>query len=182
MNKLMQYVFILPSFCFLVGCGDSSDKVTLENSTLEQATAAAAGNANAKPILSEPVVASKGQWKEGFGQGNLEYFIDQDDVRFYIGCPTKDGSADANSDVTLHQISSDQDIPKFTIDVNGNSYEGPFDTGSRVGEDNFISLLADLRKGDAVVKFNGKSIRFDKGNVADVVPVFGKKFSCNLDV
>lgn len=178
----MQYVFVLPSFCFLVGCGDGSKQSALENSTLDQVTAAAAGNINAEPILSEPVAAAKGQWKEGFGQGNLEYFIDQEGVRLYIGCPTKDGSADANSDVSLHQLSSDKDITNFTIDVNGNSYEGPFDAGSRVGENNFISLLEDLRKGDAVVKFDGKSVRFSKGNVADVVPVFGEKFECNLAV
>jgi len=33
--------------------------------------------------------AAQGRWTEGFGQGNLEYFIDQDGFRLYIGCPTR---------------------------------------------------------------------------------------------
>ena len=124
--------------------------------------------------------AAQGRWTEGFGQGNFEYFIDQDGVRLYIGCPTKDGSEDAQSSVSLSQLSNSKDIQKFTIDVNGISYDGPFSANSRVGDNNFLSLLENLRKGDAVVKFGGKSIKFPKNNAAKVIPVYGKKFSCNL--
>ena len=124
--------------------------------------------------------AAQGRWTEGFGQGNLEYFIDQDGFRLYIGCPTQDGSADAQSSVSLMQISNDKEIQKFTIDVNGVSYDGPFSADSRVGDNNFLSLLENLRKADAIVKFGGKSIKFPKSNAAKVVPVYGKKFSCNM--
>ena len=124
--------------------------------------------------------AAQGRWMEGFGQGNLEYFIDQDGVRLYIGCPTKDGSADAQSSVSLLQLSNSKDIQNFTIDVNGISYDGPFSADSRVGDNNFLSLLENLRKGDAVVKFGVKSIKLPKNNAAKVIPVYGKKFNCNL--
>ena len=121
-----------------------------------------------------------GIWTEGFGQGNLEYFIDQDGVRLYIGCPTKDGSEDSQSSVSLSHLSNSKDIDKFTIVIKGVSYDGPFSADSRVGDNNFLSLLENLRKGDAVVKFGGKSIKFPKSNAATVIPVYGKKFSCNL--
>lgn len=120
------------------------------------------------------------QWSEGFGQGNLEYFIDKDGVRIYIACPTQDGSPDAQSGVSLYQLSNDANFEKFTIDVNGHSYDGPFSADSRVGDNNFLSLLEDLRKGNAVVKLNGKTIIFPKSNAANVLPVHGEKFSCNL--
>ena len=124
--------------------------------------------------------AAQGRWTEGFGQGNIEYFIDQDDVRLYIACPTKDGNADSQSGVSLYQLNNNKVIKKFTIDVNGISYEGPFNADSRVGDNNFLSLLENLRKGDAVVKFGGRAIKLPKSNAAKVIPVYGKGFSCNM--
>jgi hypothetical protein len=124
--------------------------------------------------------AAQGRWTEGFGQGNIEYFIDQDGVRLYIACPTKEGSADAQSSVSLSQLSNNKEIQKFTVDVNGVSYSGPFSADSRVGDNSFLSLLENLRKGDAVVKFGGKSVKMPKSNSAKVIPAYGKKFSCNL--
>lgn len=126
-------------------------------------------------------VAADGRWTQGFGQGNLEYFIDAQGMRLYIGCPTQDGSADAPSSVALTSVSSSKDVRKFTIKVGGRTYEGPFATDSQVGENNFIALLEDLRKGDAIVSYAGKSLAFPKSNAAQVLPVFGKKgFACNL--
>jgi len=124
--------------------------------------------------------AAQGRWTEGVGQGNLEYFIDQEGIRLYIGCPTEDGSADAQSSVSLSHLSNGKGIRKFAIEVNGVSYDGPFRADSRVGDNNFLSLLENLRKGDAVVRFEGKSIKFPKSNAAKVVPVYGKNFGCNL--
>lgn len=124
--------------------------------------------------------AAQGRWTEGFGQGNLEYFIDQKDVRLYIGCPTQDGSADSQSSVSLSQISTDREAKQFTITVNGVTYDAPFSADSRVGDNNFLSLLENLRKGDAIVKVGNQTIKFPKSNAAKVIPVFGKKFSCNL--
>lgn len=126
-------------------------------------------------------LATEGRWTEGFGQGNLEYFIDKQGLRLYIGCPTEDGGSDSTSSISLYQISGNTDISKFTILVNGITYDAPFEANSRVGTNNFISLLESLHKGNAVVKFGGKSITFPKSNAAKVIPLYGSKnFHCNL--
>ena len=125
-------------------------------------------------------LAADGRWTEGFGQGNLEYFIDQDGMRLYIGCPTQDGSADSKSNIALSRTSDQKRIDKFTINVNGINFDGPFSADSRVDDNNFIALLENIRKGDAIVKFNGKTIKFRKSNAAKIIPVYGNNFSCNL--
>lgn len=130
--------------------------------------------------LCLPVLAAEGRWTEGYGQGNLEYFIDQQGMQLHIGCPTKEGSADAASSVSLRRLSDGKESKKFTISVNGINYDAPFDADSRVGTQNFLSLLEGLRKGNAVIKDGNRSITFPKSNAATVVPVYGKKFSCNL--
>lgn len=130
-------------------------------------------------LLCIPAVAAEGKWTEGYGQGNLEYFIDQKGIRLYVGCPTPEGSADAPSSVSLIETRNDAHIQKFTIQAGGHTFQGPFDTGSRVGENNFVALLAALRKTDAVVKAGNQTITFPKSNAGKVIPT-GRKFICNL--
>jgi hypothetical protein len=133
-------------------------------------------------LVSANSLAAQGHWTEGYGQGNLEYFIDAQGFRLYIGCPTEDGSADAPSSVSLSALSNGSEIDKFTITVNGTTYDAPFSADSRVGANNFLSLLENIRKGDATVRFSGAAISFPKSNAQKVIPVFGKKgFSCNLN-
>ena len=132
--------------------------------------------------LCANVLAAEGRWTEGYGQGNLEYFIDQAGYRLYIGCPTQDGSADSSSLVSLQQLAKASDVAKFTIKVNGIVFEGPFEANSRAGDNNFLALLENIRKADAVVTVAGKTIKFPKSNAAKVVPAYGKKFSCNLSM
>ena len=129
--------------------------------------------------LSIPVLAAQGRWTEGHGQGNLEYFTDSQGYRLYIGCPTKDGSADAYSSVVLSQTKNNAAIKQFTISVNEHTFDGPFEADSRVGTQNFVALIDDLRKADAVVKFAGKSVTFPKSDAAKVLPV-QKKMECYL--
>lgn len=125
--------------------------------------------------------SKEGQWTAGFGQGNLEYFIDNQGYRLYIGCPTPDGSADAASSVSLYKIDDEKDVAQFTITVNGSTYEAPIEADCRAGEDNFLSLLDDLRKGNAVVKFGKRTITFPKSNAAKIIPSQRtKNFTCNL--
>lgn len=133
-------------------------------------------------LLCSQVFSAVGKWTEGFGQGNLEYFIDNQGYRLYIGCPTEDGSADMPSSISLSVLSNGAEIERFTITVNGTTYDAPFSADSRVGENNFIALLEDLHKGNAIVKFGGNTVSFPKSNASKIIPVFGKKgFSCNLN-
>lgn len=131
-------------------------------------------------LLSTSTLAAEGRWTEGFGQGNLEYFIDAQGLRLYIGCPTKDGSADASSSVSLQRLSDHRDFTSFTLTVKGATFDGPFDAESRVGTNNFLALLKALRQDDATVKVGTKVVKFPKSNAAKVIPAYGKKFECNL--
>ena len=128
--------------------------------------------------LAVAAPAADGRWMEGFAQGNLEYFIDVQGMRLYIGCPTQE---DTTSSVSLMSVVSSQEVKNFTLKVGGHTFEGPFEADSRVGDNNFVALLNELRKGDAVASYGGKTITFPKSNAAKVLPVFGKKdFVCNL--
>lgn len=134
----------------------------------------------ASAALTAPTFAVEGRWTEGFGQGNLEYFIDAQGLRLYIGCPTKDGSPDASSDVSLQRLSDHRNLGSFTLTVKGMTFDGPFDASSRVGSNNFLELLKALRQDDATVKVGTKVVKFPKSNAAKVIPAYGKKFECNL--
>lgn len=147
---------------------------------LNMPEAAAESGANSETTQASSS-SSRPKWIEGFGQGNLEYFIDHEGFRLYIGCPTQGGSADARSSVELVRTSDDTRIAAFTIEVDGMTFEGPFEADSRVGDNNFVALLEALHATDATVKFQGKSVTFPKSNAAEVVPTHGSpNFSCNL--
>lgn len=125
--------------------------------------------------LAKPVA-----WREDFGQGNLDYSIDKAGYSLDVGCPTSDGMADALPSVFLLKTSTDRQVTKFTIRANGNTYDGPLDVRSRLDQRIFLSLLDSLRRSDAVVTFGNKTIVYPKSNAAAVLPVYGKKFPCNL--
>jgi len=133
-------------------------------------------------VVSLPAFAADGKWTEGFGQGNYEYFIDDQGWRLHIGCPTQNGSADAYSSVSVYRIVDNAPAKVFSLTVGGITFEGPFEANSRVGDSNFLALLQNLRKGEAVVKLGAKSLTYPKSNAAKVLPVYGKKFVCNLDM
>lgn len=134
----------------------------------------------AAACMMHPVFAADGKWTEGYGQGNLEYFIDQQGMRLMIGCPTEDSGLEMSSSLSLSRVSDGKEVPAFTVTVSGMTFDGPFDAGSRVGANNFLALLERLRKDNAVVKVGNKTLVFQKSNAAKVLPVYGKKFPCNL--
>lgn len=125
--------------------------------------------------------AAEGKWTEGFGQGDLEYSIESNGLKLNIDCPTENGSADRSSSMSASL--KGKDLAKFQIQVNGNTYEGPIDTSSRVGTNNFIAMLADFKKADARVIAKGVDQTFGKSSAVSVLPTYGKKgFQCNLEV
>lgn len=118
-------------------------------------------------------------WIRGYGQGNLEYFIKKNNVQLYISCPTKDGSLTAFSDVSVSE--NGKLLSSFQLQVGGLTYDGPFEADSRVGDNNFISLLENLRKYDVIVSFNSKKIKFPRSNAEKVLPSNNtSEFICNL--
>jgi hypothetical protein len=131
-------------------------------------------------LVSTFTFAAEGKWTQGFGQGNLEYFVDAKKYRLYIGCPTQNGSADSPSSISVSE--NGNDLKKFELTANGNKYDGPIEATSRVGTNNFLALLDDLKKSDATLVIKGINVTFPKSNAATVLPTFGKKgFDCNLE-
>lgn len=132
-------------------------------------------------ILSLPVFSAEGRWIGGFGQGNLEYFMDRQGFRLYIACSAQEGEDVMAPSVSMYKLADNSEVAPFTITVNGWTYDAPFTAESRVGANNFISLMDSLGKGDAVVRFWNKKIIFPKSNAAKVIPKFGtKEFGCNI--
>ena len=133
-------------------------------------------------VLALPAygMAAEGRWTEGFGQGDLEYFIDKQGMRLHIACPTEEGSANAFSAVTLQRQSDSSAVDPFTITVNGITVTGPVEADSRVGTDNFQVVFEGVRKGDAVVKFGKKTVVFPKANAPSVLPKPANGTRCNL--
>lgn len=149
--------------------------------TLNMATTTAAETAPTVVAAASATTVAGAKWREGFGQGNLEYLIEGEGVTLLIGCPTQDGSADAKSSVSLFRSTNMQEISAFTVTADGLTFEGPFEADSRVGDNNFTALLEALHETNATVKFEGRTIIFPKSNAATVVPTFGSpNFSCNM--
>lgn len=131
-------------------------------------------------LLSVVGLAKSAQdiWIESFGQGNIEYFIDNQTAQLHISCPTRSGSADAMSNVAL--IINGKEATKFELIVGFYSFDVPFDAKSRMGADNFKVLMTELRKNDAIVKFRDTTIVFPKSNASKVIPkVNSNDFVCN---
>lgn len=123
--------------------------------------------------------AASADWKSGYGQGNLEYFSDKQDLRLYIACPTKETGTDKTATVSLTRLSTGHDIQKFTVTVNGHTYDGPMESDSRVGSGNFLLFMEDIRKGDVVLKYALGTVVFPRTNATKAIPPPGRRFPCN---
>lgn len=129
--------------------------------------------------LSGPSLAQDARWSAGGSEGDLEYFIDQDGMRFFIACPTAKGQADLASAVTLHHNDMSE-VEKFSVTVNGVTVDGPLNADSAASAARFTSLVENLRKADAVVRHGDTTLRLPRANAAELLPAPGKDFPCNL--
>jgi len=165
----MKKILVLLVLTFLIGCDGASDK---ESQTNDNAS-----------IELKKLEESSTKWVEGFAQGNFEYSINFNDhnVRLTINCPTEEGNSESHSDVALYNIDTSNPISKFSINVNGVTCEGPFVANTRNGTNDFLSLLEALRENNAILNFNGVKVIIPKSNANKVLPIYGKKFDCNLD-
>lgn len=129
--------------------------------------------------LAAPAVAEEGRWSAGGGQGDLEFFIDQGGMRFFIACPTAKGQADLASAVTLH-YNDMSEVEAFSVSVNGVSVDGPINADSAAGVGHFTRLVENLRQADAVLRYGDTTLRLPRANAAELLPAPGKDFPCNL--
>ena len=122
-------------------------------------------------------------WKTSWAGGAYEYYSDQKDMRLYVACPTEDTSPDRFSSIILMRNSTGNQISKFQIIANGNTYDGPITTVSTVGSKNFRSLMEDMRKGGATVKYamGTETVLYPKANAAKFFPAPGRKFPCQTN-
>ena len=92
-------------------------------------------------LLSVVGLAKSAQdiWIESFGQGNIEYFIDNQTAQLHISCPTSSSLVEAKSNVSL--IINGKQAPKFELIVGFYSFDVPFDANSRLGSENFKLLM-----------------------------------------
>lgn len=123
-------------------------------------------------------LAADNGWKKSYQGGRYEFFADNGDLRLYIGCPTADSSPDAMSSVRLTRLSTNRDIGQFKIVANGQIYDGPIDAESRVGSGNFRSLMDNIRKSGATVKYALGTVAFPHTNAAKFFPAVNQKFPC----
>lgn len=129
--------------------------------------------------VSVPALAQDARWNAGGIEGDLEYFIDQGGMRFFIACPTANGQADLAAAVTLHHNDMSE-VETFSVTVNGVSVEGPLSADSAAGAAHFMSLVGNLRQAEAVVRYGDTTLRLPRANAAEVLPAPGKDFPCNL--
>lgn len=119
------------------------------------------------------------EWKGGFVQGNNEYISEKDDLRVIVWCPAVDDKSTSYSKVSLQRLSTMKKIGVFTMTVNGHTYNGPIDSSDRVGSDNFRSFMADIRKGDLVLKYALGTVVYPKSNAPKIIPVAIHNIPCN---
>lgn len=133
--------------------------------------------ASAAALVCAPLGANaaEGRWVQGFGQGSLEFFVDAQGMRLYLGCMTEEGT---QSYVSLSPVGGGADIPAFEVKVAGLQFSAPFETASRVGANNYLALMQALRKAPATVTYQGRSITFASTGAAQAVPAGVKATIC----
>ena len=122
-------------------------------------------------------IAAEGKWTKGYGQGNLEFFIDKGNARLSLACPSQESNNGGYADVTL--LVNNKDVRSFKIQAGEVNLNGPFTTSTRGGENSFISLINNLHKTDAKVTYGTNTFVFPKSNVTSVLPTYmSGKLNC----
>ncbi|MCR3895682.1 hypothetical protein NUK31_22375, partial [Aeromonas caviae] len=90
-----------------------------------------------------------GRWSSGWGQGTSEYTaVVNEQNHLYIACnDTRKVSMTATVQGKEYGSYAGQ---AFTIIVDGSQYDAPYETESRVGENNFFDMWGKLRKAKSI--------------------------------
>lgn len=114
--------------------------------------------------------AMEGKWIKGYGQGNLEFFTDKGKARLYIGCPSEESN---NGGYVNVMFSVDgREVKSFKVQADGNTFNGPLNSGTRGGSNDVIELINNLRKTDAKVTYGSNVVTFPKSNVTAVLNTY----------
>ena len=112
-----------------------------------------------------------GRWSSGWGQGTSEYkAVVNEQNNLYIACnDTRKVSMTATVQGKEYGSYAGQ---AFSIVVDGSQYDAPYETESRVGENNFFDMWGKLRKAKSItiLTADGKQLALPTQEVASVLP------------
>lgn len=133
-------------------------------------------------LLSTQALAygEPGQWSSGWSQGTTEYTAVVDEQNnLYIACnDTKKVSMTAMVNGKEYGSYSDK---AFNIDVDGSHYDTPYETESRVGENNFFDMWDKMRQAKAITitTADGQKLSLPVKGAATILPATrSKDFNC----
>ncbi|MDT8880563.1 hypothetical protein RSO68_13880 [Halomonas saccharevitans] len=137
-------------------------------------------------LLSTSAIAfgEKGQWSSGWGQGTTEYAaVNQRGDRLYIACnpyePVKMTLTAGGRDYGSY---GDGD---FSLVLDGNEIQTPYETNSRVGENNFFYAWEHLRKSHSIVAVtsDGQQVALPSQGSFNVLPeAFTPEYPCRTSL
>jgi hypothetical protein len=134
-------------------------------------------------VLNAWAFGEVGRWSSGWGQGVSEYKAAvSNNTALSIAC-----SEDSPVQMTLTVQGKDYGSgrPKgFDLIIDGTEIMTPYDTGSRVGANNFLFAWEGMRKAKRLVArtADGKSVELPVKGVAQALPKSGGKgFPCRTE-
>ena len=133
-------------------------------------------------LLSNNALAygEAGQWSSGWGQGTTEYTAVVDAHNsLYIAC--SDIAKVSMTATVKGQEYGSYAAKGFSLIVNGSEYSAPYETSSRVGENNFYDMWAKLRKAKSItiVTADGQKLALPVKGVSVTLPATNTSaFSC----
>ncbi|HDT6079954.1 TPA: hypothetical protein QHC28_004670 [Aeromonas veronii bv. veronii] len=123
-----------------------------------------------------------GRWSGGWGQGTSEYTaVVNEQNTLYIAC--SDTSKVRMTATVQGKEYGSYKSQAFALIVDGSQYNEPYETDSRVGENNFFDMWGKLRKAKSIsiVTADGKQLALPTKDVASVLPATGTpEFGCQM--
>ncbi len=121
-----------------------------------------------------------GHWSSGWGQGTSEYTAVVDAKNnLYIACNDIKKVA-MTATVNGKEYGSYRE-QGFAIEVDGTHYDTPYETESRVGENNFFDMWDKMRKAQTitVITADGQKLNVPTKDAASVLPATkSQEFDC----
>jgi hypothetical protein len=121
-----------------------------------------------------------GRWSKGWAQGTSEYAaVVDDNNQLYIAC--SDMKPVSMTATVAGQEYGSSSGKSFAILVDGSRFDAPYDTDSRVGENNFFEMWDKLRQAKSVTLEtpDGKQLALPTTDASSVLPASkSQQFGC----
>jgi hypothetical protein len=121
-----------------------------------------------------------GRWSKGWAQGTSEYAaVVDDNNQLYIAC--SDMKPVSMTATVAGQEYGSYSGKSFAILVDGSRFDAPYDTNSRVGENNFFDMWDKLRKAKSITleTSDGKQLALPTADASSILPATqSQQFGC----